>query len=133
MWADGELTALFFAENNHIEAYPGGKYEMYFIQENPPGLRGSEGCKVLAVIPGKLFSFTWNAPPQFPEIRNGSWHTWVVLDFEALNENETHVNLTHLGWKEGQEWKKVYEYFENAWEIVLRRFAEACQSRIHSA
>jgi hypothetical protein len=29
--------------------------------------------------------------------------------------------LTHLGWWEGEEWAKVYQYFKNAWDIVLGR------------
>lgn len=104
----------FFGEDNHIEITPGGPYEIYFLLDNPIGLRGGEGCQVLSFIPNRMLSFTWNAPPQFPEIRSSTYHTWVVLEFM-----DKRLQLTHLGWPEDPEWSKVYDYFDRAWGIVM--------------
>jgi uncharacterized protein YndB with AHSA1/START domain len=43
---------------------------------------------------------------------------------EACVETSTLVRLSHLGWQEGAEWDRVYEYFESAWWTVLTRLRE---------
>jgi len=48
-------------------------------------------------------------------------HTWVVLQFYPLKQDLVRVRLTHLGWREGEEWEKVFQYFLRAWDIVLGR------------
>jgi uncharacterized protein YndB with AHSA1/START domain len=113
-----EGVKTFFAPGGKIELELGGSYEIYF---NPPenvGNRGSEGCNIHSFIPERMLSFTWSAPPEFPNVRRE--RTWVVLEFEDLG-NTILVKLTHLGWKEGKEWDEVYAYFDRAWDIVLTR------------
>ncbi|MBT3318133.1 MAG: SRPBCC domain-containing protein [Clostridia bacterium] len=118
-WTTHEGLFTFFGADNKIELKPGGVFEIYFLMDNPYGLRGSEGCKVLSFLPQKMLSFSWNAPPQFPDIRSDEYKTWVVVEFEQVGESETRVTLTHLGWPESKEWNKVYDYFDEAWESVL--------------
>jgi len=71
----------------------------------------------------EILSFEWNAPPEFPEVRKQQMkkHTWVVLQFYPVARDQTKVRLTHLGWREGEEWEKVFQYFLRAWDIVLGR------------
>jgi uncharacterized protein YndB with AHSA1/START domain len=109
----------FFGEDNAIEITPGGKYEIYFMMDQPYGQRGAEGCKVLSFIPNRMLSFTWNAPPQYPQIRNSDYHTWVVLEFF-----DQRIRLTHLGWPEDESWTPVFDYFDRAWTIVLDNFCK---------
>ena len=115
--AEGIKT--FFAPDAKIELWLGGTYEIYFNPPEDVGNRGSEGCSVLSFIPEKMLSFTWNAPPEFPNVRKE--RAWVVLEFEGLKDNTVLVRLTHLGWKEGKEWDEVYNYFDSAWGVVLNR------------
>lgn len=119
-WTTHEGLNKFFGVENKLTLKPDGAFEIYFLMDNDYGLRGSENCKVLSYIPNKMFSFTWNAPPQFEEIRNGDHKTWVVLDFE-----EKQMTLTHYGWPEGEDWEDVMAYFENAWDIVLENLQKA--------
>lgn len=121
-WTDAARIPSFFAPAADIELAIGGKYEMYFLPDNPEGKRGSEGCRVLSFLPGKMLSFSWNAPPHLDEVRNK--RTWVVIDLAEMNEFHTKLNLTHLGWGEGGQWDAAYEYFEKAWDTVLRRLEE---------
>jgi D-arabinose 1-dehydrogenase-like Zn-dependent alcohol dehydrogenase len=53
------------------------------------------------------FKFTWNVPPQFPEIRNHEHKTWVVVELEEVDDILTRVSLSHLGWLEGEQWDVV--------------------------
>lgn len=124
-WTTGEGIRAFFAQDCSIELRLGGKYEMYFLKDAEPGQRGSEGCKVLSFIPYEMLSFSWNAPPQFPTIRNGNTHTYVVLNFEKIEASKTKVRLRHLGWQEGKEWGEVFAYFDNAWDNVLNWLAKS--------
>lgn len=114
IWTTSEGLARLFDSKNKIELTPFGAFEIYFIEDNPPGLKGSETCQILSFLPEKMLSFTWNAPPQFESVRNSKYKTWVVLNFEPNK-----VTLTHLGWPDDKEWEPVYEYFENAWDMVL--------------
>src|SRR6185503_3393989 len=80
---------------------------------------------VLAVQPQELFSFTWDAPPRFPEARRQ--RTTVVLRFEPLEAGRTRVWFEQTGWGRGGEWDATFEYFTGAWRSVLallqQRFA----------
>ena len=109
----------FFAPDGKIELKLFGCYEIYFYPPKNEGNRGSEGCVVLSFIPDRMLSFTWNAPPEFPNVRKEK--TWVVLEFQDLGDNTVFAKLTHLGWKEGKGWDEVYAYFDKAWDVVLTR------------
>lgn len=124
-WTTEQGIQAFFAQDCAVELQLGGKYEMYFLKDAEPGQRGSEGCKVLSFIPYKMFSFSWNAPPQFPDIRSGDIYTYVVLNFEKIKPRKTKVRLRHLGWQKGKTWDEVFAYFDNAWGKVLTWLAES--------
>lgn len=118
-WTTHEGLLTFFGKDNKIELTPDGAFEIYFLMDNEYGLRGSEGCKVLSFLPKQMLSFTWNAPPQYKEVRDSAYHTWVVVNFKVISINQTEVTLTHLGWPADKTWDPVYEYFDKAWEVVL--------------
>jgi len=122
-WTTNEGATMFFAPRVRIELTVGGRYELFFDLHAPRGSRGGEGCRVLSFLPMEMLSFEWNAPPQFAEVRRQQMrkHTWVVLQFYPLAKDQTRVRLTHLGWREGDEWEKVFQYFLRAWDIVLGR------------
>jgi uncharacterized protein YndB with AHSA1/START domain len=119
-WTTPEGAVTFFAPRANIRLALGGPYELYFDLDAPEGSRGSEGLKVLSFLPMEMLSFEWNAPPQYPNVRKAQ-RTWVVVQFYPLGQNRVRVRLTHLGWREGEEWDKVFQYFKRAWNIVLGR------------
>lgn len=120
-WTTHEGLKTFFGVDNHIVLAPNGAFEIYFLKDNPYGLRGSEGCKVLSYVPERMFSFTWNAPPSYQAERDSAHRTWVVVEFDAIDQRTTKVTLTHLGWPNEGNWNLVYDYFNSAWEVVLDR------------
>jgi uncharacterized protein YndB with AHSA1/START domain len=69
-WTTKKGLLSFIGKENKIEITPGEPYEIYFILDNPEGLRGSETCNVLSFVPKEMLSFTWNAPPVFLDKRN---------------------------------------------------------------
>ncbi len=103
-----------------IDLRPGGAYELLFDLEESPGRQGGEGMHLLAIQPGQLLSFTWNAPPELPTVRGHMTH--VVVRLISLGDRSTKVTLRHDGWGSGGEWDLAFEYFLRAWlKIVLPR------------
>jgi uncharacterized protein YndB with AHSA1/START domain/uncharacterized protein YciI len=116
-WTTSDGVRSFFGEDANVELRVGGPYEVYFNMEVPYGQRGAEGCKVLSYLPREMLSFEWNAPPSFGELRNQ--HTRVVLQFEQIDSGKTRVTFSQVGWGSGEEWDKLYDYFDKAWSSVL--------------
>ena len=118
-WTTEEGAKTFFAPDCKIDLVPGGAYELYFDLSSPEGLRGGEGCKILAFQPMDMLSFTWNAPPSLPTVREQ--YTHVTVAFEPILQG-TRVKLVHDGWGKGGELEEAFQYFNRAWkQIVLPR------------
>lgn len=121
-WTTEEGVKTFLAPACKIDLRPGGIYEMYFDIEAAAGLRGGEGCRILAIQKPILLSFTWNFPPVIPELRNEQQNTHVTLRFIEETANVTKVSLMQDGWGSGADWERGRIYFERAWGgIVLPR------------
>ena len=119
-WTTEDGVRTFFAPRARLDLRPGGAYEMLFDLEAQPGQQGGEGMYLLAIQPKQMLSFTWNAPPELPAVRDQMTH--VVVRFYPLAEKSTRVTLRHDGWGSGGEWDQAFEYFERAWlQIVLPR------------
>lgn len=122
-WTTTEGVNTFFSPNAKVELRIGGPFEIYFLMENPYGSRGAEDCKILSFLPKKMLAFEWNAPPQFGDLRDK--RTQVVLEFNAMDDARTKITLSQIGWGKGEEWGKLYDYFDRAWGYVL----ENCRKR----
>lgn len=116
-WATAAGVSAFMGIEATIELKLGGAYEWLF-EAGEPGLRGSEGCTIISFVPFEMISFTWNAPPSMPLVRNHEHKTWVTIFFNE-GTNGTHVRLIHTGWPSGEAWHQAFEYFNNAWAYVL--------------
>lgn len=119
-WTTSEGMATWWAKNSWIELRIGGPYELYFLLDQRRGWQGSEGCRILSYLPMEMISFSWNFPPSIPEIRQE--HTWVILRFVRLGRSKTKLVFDQLGWKRGRAWNAGWNYFDDAWGQVLRRF-----------
>jgi uncharacterized protein YndB with AHSA1/START domain len=107
----------FFAQKANIRLAIGGPYEIQFDPKNEQS--GTKGLKILSYAPGEMISFQWNAPTEYPEVRNGG--TWVVVQMRPDGADRTHVTVTHYGWKEGHEWDQAYAHFERGWGDLISR------------
>jgi uncharacterized protein YndB with AHSA1/START domain len=112
---DGAQT--FFAPRAKIGLELGGPYELFFDLEQPAGLRGGEGMRVLSFVPEEMLSFEWNAPPSLAAARAGAC-SFVVVGI-ADRDGATHVRLRHLGIERMQQAGEVEAYFRRAWDMVM--------------
>ena len=109
----------FFSKDALVESRIDGAYEMYFLPGNPPGLRGGEGIRILAMESPRRFFISWNAPPKFREYREQK--TVVEFELEPAAGNRTLLTLTHGGWGRVPRWADVRSYFADAWKTVVGR------------
>jgi uncharacterized protein YndB with AHSA1/START domain/acetylornithine deacetylase/succinyl-diaminopimelate desuccinylase-like protein len=125
-WTTSSGIQSFFAPEAIVDPKPEGAFRLHFNPYAPPGSKGADDMRFLALQKERMLSFTWNAPPHLPEAR--LQRTVVVIRMESLGNEETRVRLSHVGWGEGGEWDKAYDYFDRAWGNVLanlqKRFVE---------
>ena len=128
-WTTREGIVSFFAPDAKIEPRVGGAFQIYVDPAAPPGSKGADDMRFLALQPKKMISFDWNAPPSLPEVR--AQRSFVIVRFEPLGDKLTRVTLHHTGWGDGGEWDKAYAYLDRAWGNVLgnlkRRFESGPQ------
>jgi uncharacterized protein YndB with AHSA1/START domain len=116
-WTTKEGITGFFAPDAEIEPRVGGAFHIFINPYAPPGSKGADEMRYLALQPHKMLSFDWNAPPSLPEVRQQ--RTVVIVRFEAIDDGTTRVRIHHVGWGDGGEWDKAYAYFDKAWGTVL--------------
>jgi uncharacterized protein YndB with AHSA1/START domain len=124
-WTTTEGIKSFFAPDARVELAVGGPFEIYINPFAPAGLKGADDMRIIGFQENRMLSFTWNAPPSLPEARKQ--RTIVILRFQPDGANTTRVHLHHVGWGDGGEWDKAYDYFARAWPNVMgnlqKRFA----------
>lgn len=116
-WTTAAGIATFFAPEGRVDLRVDGSYDVWFNPRGKPGERGAERMRILDVEPLERFVFTWNAPPSIPAIREK--RTVVVLDFAPAGEHRTALRFTELGWGDGPDWDRAYDYFDHAWGAVV--------------
>lgn len=117
-WTTESGRKKFFAPSSKMELTTLGFMEILFVPQAPEGQRGAENNRVLSFQDKQMLSFTWDAPPSFPEVRKQ--RTIVVVRFEKLTDKKTKLTLRQMGWGHGADWDGVYNYFTKAWsEMVL--------------
>lgn len=122
LWTTSEGVSAFLGVNALVDGRIGGAFEVEFLPGSPPGERGSEGCRILALEPDRMVVFTWNSPPGFP---TRGIHTWVVLTLSP-EAGGTRVRLAHWGHGSGPQWDANREYFRSAWGRVLQALTDHC-------
>jgi len=117
VWTTSRGAEEFFAQKANIQLGIGGPYEIQFDPNDERS--GTKGLKILSYLPDEMISFQWNAPPEYPEVRNAGM--WVVVQMRPEGPDRTHVAVTHLGWKEGTEWDAAYVHFVSGWGDLMKR------------
>jgi uncharacterized protein YndB with AHSA1/START domain len=112
-WSTNAGMLKFFAPVIIFEPKVLSLFEVHFAPGAPEGQRGAENNRILAIQEKQMISFTWDAPPQWPEMRKN--RTAVAINLYKIKDSETLVTLTQTGWGQGAEWNAMLEYFDKAW------------------
>ena len=126
-WTTSEGLEPVSAKSN-IELRVGGPYE-WFLDLDPDenGLRGGQGSRVLAFLPGEVLAFDWTFPPSIPTLRRAGAKTQVVVQLDEPADGVVRVRFAQLGWGEGEDWDQGFTYFDKAWDWVLDRMKESLE------
>lgn len=123
-WTTRDGIVSFFAPEAVVEPRVGGAFHVFIDPDAPPGERGADDMRFMALQPPRMLSFDWNAPPSLPEVR--AQRTFVVVRLEPVDATHTRVRLHHTGWGDGGQWDRAHAYFDRVWPGVLanlkRRF-----------
>ena len=117
-WTTTEGVKTFFAPDAKVELRVNGPFEIYMNPFAEPGMKGADGMRIIGFQDKKMLTFTWNAPPSLPEARGQ--RSVVIVRFISRGDVLTDVTLHHVGWGDGGEWDKAFEYFGKAWPSVLK-------------
>ena len=115
-WTTSDGIKTFFAPDAHVELRVDGPFQIYINPYGGPGMKGADDMRVIGFQENRMLSFTWNAPPSLPEARKQ--RTIVILRFQPEGAG-TRLTLHHVGWGDGGEWDKAFDYFSKAWPNVL--------------
>lgn len=116
-WTTSEGIRNFFAPASKLELRPLGSFDIYFAPDLPAGQRGAEGNFFLAIQENEMLTFTWDAPIDWPQIREQ--RTFVTLRFKRLSPSKTRLTFSQSGWGIGPDWDAVFSYFDAAWSKVV--------------
>lgn len=120
----------FISGKSNVELSVGGPYEWFLdLEPDGNGRRGGEGSQVLAWAPQRMLAFSWTFPPDVPELRDAGETTQVVVIFDELGANKVRIRLYKHGWKDGEPWRRGWDYFDRAWSIVLERLKAELEAR----
>lgn len=130
LWTEPAALREWFSPNFAVDVRPGGPFEIYFDPSGAPGMKGCEGCTVMAVDPESMLTFSWNLPPDPAtiELRQADHMTFVQVRFHALDEDRTRVTLVNSGYGSGPEWNAGVGYFRQAWRFVMSWYRYRAES-----
>lgn len=115
-----EGAATFFSRKAVIDPRVDGEYSILFFPDNPPGKRGAENMRILAIEPDQhRLVYTWNSPANYAHTRNQ--RAVVEVELSPAGDNATRVKLRHFAFGDTHEWQQIRDYFDGAWTVVLNR------------
>ncbi len=108
------------ADTAEVEARAGGPYVLGWKE---PVAFESRGV-VTALAPDVDLRFTWQGPPEFAALMNGSPPATEV--YVRLQESPEGIDITleHLGWGSGKEWEDARSWHFHFWDDRLHRLKE---------
>lgn len=118
-WTTVDGLQQFFSRKAVVEPKIDGEYSILFFPDNPPGTRGAEHMRIVAIEPPHRIMFTWNSPPFFGPVRDQ--RALVEVFLEDTGSQQTRLTLSHFGWGRGEQWPRIRKYFDGAWRVVLNR------------
>jgi uncharacterized protein YndB with AHSA1/START domain len=125
-WTTKAGIESFFAPQAEVDARVGGAFHIHMDPLAPPGMKGADEMRFMALQPMKMLSFDWNAPPSLPDARRQ--RTFVIVRLHEIDGRSTRVTLHHTGWGDGGEWDKAHAYFDRAWGNVLANLKKRHES-----
>ena len=121
-WTTEQGLESFYAPKAIVDLQPGGAYEVWFLPDAEPGMKGAEDGVILGYQEGRMLQYTWMMPPYMPEIKPHM--TVVQMYFDEISETRTRVRLYHTGFGDSEKWQEAESYFKKSWPAVMDMYAK---------
>jgi uncharacterized protein YndB with AHSA1/START domain len=108
-----------------FELKTGGSFHSNYNPQAKLGDTGTIYNTVLSYIPLRMLTFKIGLTPAFPEGPRQAGTLFAVAEFAAIGANKTKVTLSMAGWGSGDEWNRVYSFFESGDPIALHDLKES--------
>ncbi|MGI9101672.1 MAG: SRPBCC family protein [Terriglobales bacterium] len=110
-----------------VEMKTGGHYYTNYRVGSKIGDPGTIYNSVLAYVPQQMVAIHVKlGTPPFPEGVASADRLNAILQIQSLDEGHVRVSETMVGWQNGDEWDRVYKFFQtgNAYTLgqLLKRF-----------
>jgi uncharacterized protein YndB with AHSA1/START domain len=128
-WIKPELLERWLARKAHVEAAPGGAYELFWDPEHP-AINSTLGCRIAAIVPNAELSFNWKGPEPYADIMGESTRVFVRLEARG---GDTLLRFVHTGWGTGAGWEKARLWQAEAWRQAienLKNFLESSEKML---
>ena len=118
-WTTMQGMQAFFARETIVDPKIDGEYSVHFFPDKPPGSRGAEHMRIVAIEPPNRLMFTWNSPTFFGPVRDQ--RSVVEVYLEEIDTAHTQLTLRQFGWGRDGQWPRIRKYFDGGWRTVLDR------------
>ena len=122
-WATPEGLTSWLCLRANVDPVVGGAYELFWNpDESQPESNSTIGCRVLSIDRPRLLQFTWRGSDEVADVMNVPGAPVTEVKVELLPTLDgTRLEVTHLGWDDGPEWKRARDWFDNTWSAALEK------------
>lgn len=124
-----ELLSKWAAPKVHMELRTGGYRVANYDATKPLTDSSSIVLPLISFLDKELMVFKINLNKNFPEAaRTTDGNLYFIFQFKKISEKKTAITGSMLGWGEGPDWEKTYQFFVegNKWtfEQLVKNFKE---------
>ena len=121
-WTTSDGICTFLGEDADIELQLQGKFEIH----SSIHAIYSQNCKILSFLPNEMLSFTWKCPSKYRYLV-GQHPIWVVVYFDAINDDMTRISIRQAGFNASNLWDDYKMEAKANWKKVLEQLSYACE------
>ncbi|MEK6644274.1 MAG: SRPBCC domain-containing protein [Planctomycetota bacterium] len=107
-----------------IDLRVGGRMLTHYDKEGVIGDPSTIENIVQSFEPERMFSIKVGKPPEKFPFKEAIKHSWSVIRFEPMNERQTRLTVTGMGYGDDDESQKMLEFFEYGNEWTIRKIQE---------
>jgi hypothetical protein len=124
---DGKLEK-WIAPLAHIELKSGGYIVTNYDSTKSLTDNSSIRLPIISFIDNELLILKVNLNDNFAmSVRKSDDHLQEIIQFKKVKRNHTKVISSMLGWGEGEDWNKTYNFFSRGNEMVYNDLIKSCK------
>ena len=112
LFATSEGVGSWMAPVVEIDFSNGGRWELSYDKSKKIGDPGNIINEIVCIVPKEMYVMrVRGVPDNFPFDAEKMYQVCSVVQFEKAGEDRTKLTLTCVGYREGPEWDRLYNFF----------------------